>query len=621
MRFSARPPLLLLALALVSGDAPADELQMRIGLVADRDDDDANGVADGAEVAVSRGASVDLVKLPDGLVGLRLDALSGGERVRMIIGGRPVPWATAVIKGALLQGVAVGRAELRGGVGARQVAVTVDVQGLFFRDGAGLDVSPSTAHAQIARTAPAQASADANAPFDDPDALRVVLALPGASLSVETPRDLAVESFSASGEPLDLLAGVALGPAACPTEVRAPARCFASAPLRFAADAVDRTHPLVERRSLLAEVGGAVVVRSGGAKLSAIRVLGPRTSPAGPIGRLRARIHAYVVRTQRGGAPSIGGTDSGATQTLRSELAMASAIWGQCGVSFGDARSLDVTVVDPPLPHLLAIGNDLGLPASGGELRVRADGNAITVRLRSGATPRTIASDLAQAIERVGLRAVVSPNARIPPGAGASVDVLLRRKNGAIAAFEAPLGGGPLSTDATLSVHIGYVDLADGLQHFRDVDSVSGTIEERTLLKSLDGDAPGTIAVVVVPAFEGTTRIGESFIRSDGSSLRNIVLLDRSGIRARRSSLTLAHELGHVLLDQPGHPDDFGFDTPTRLMDSDASDASVFGPRRLTVEECAQVVLQSGPDARKSLLVRWPIGPMSYASPRAPSAR
>jgi hypothetical protein len=111
----------------------------------------------------------------------------------------------------------------------------------------------------------------------------------------------------------------------------------------------------------------------------------------------------------------------------------------------------------------------------------------------------------------------------------------------------------------------------------------------------------------VVPSFVGGIRIGESFIGSDASSLRNLVVLDRAGVRARRTSLTLAHEIGHVVLDMPDHPDDYGTDTPTMLMDSDASDASAFGPRRLSVEECARAVRQSGPAARIPLLTAWPI--------------
>jgi hypothetical protein len=94
--------------------------------------------------------------------------------------------------------------------------------------------------------------------------------------------------------------------------------------------------------------------------------------------------------------------------------------------------------------------------------------------------------------------------------------------------------------------------------------------------------------------------------------MRNVVIIDRAGVRARRTSLTLAHELGHVILDEPGHPDDYGVDTPTLLMDSDASDSSPFGPRRITLDECGRAIRQSGPGARLPLLTAWPLTPMSY---------
>jgi hypothetical protein len=173
-----------------------------------------------------------------------------------------------------------------------------------------------------------------------------------------------------------------------------------------------------------------------------------------------------------------------------------------------------------------------------------------------------------------------------------------------------------------LTIRIGSVDLSDGLEHFTDTDSVAGTLEERTLIKAFDDGDPTTIEVVVIPLFGkgpfasaglaggSAGRIGESFIASDRSSIRNVVLLDRAGIRARKSSLTLAHELGHVLLDQAGHPDDYGVDMPTSLMDSDAADESPFGPRRISLEECARVVRESGPGARLPLLVAVPLQPI-----------
>ena len=75
-------------------------------------------------------------------------------------------------------------------------------------------------------------------------------------------------------------------------------------------------------------------------------------------------------------------------------------------------------------------------------------------------------------------------------------------------------------------------------------------------------------------------------------------------------SATLAHEIGHVLMNAPGHPDDYGIDTPTRLMDSDGADASPFGPRRLTVEECVRAIEEAGPKARVPLLAPWPLTPL-----------
>jgi len=363
------------------------------------------------------------------------------------------------------------------------------------------------------------------------------------------------------------------------------------------------------------ELGGAVVVRKDGKKLQAIRVEGPRASPVGPIGRLRATLRPIVVRVAPGGAPAIGGSEAGAVAALRAELALASAVWGQCGLSFGDPETEDVRIIDPPPSHLLAIGDDLGLPAEGGEIRFRIDGNkTVGVPTVRGTSPVSVALDVARAVTLAGYVAVVSPNARIGPGADGSIDISVRRADGTLVTLEAGLPGPQLSSDPKLSVRIGSVDLSDGLQHFGDMDSSAGTLEERTLLKAVDDGDPRTIEIFVVPFFAGGGRIGESFIGSDLSSVRNVVLLDRAGIRARRSSLTLAHELGHVLLDLPGHPDDYGVDTPTWLMDSDASDASPFGPRRITIDECARMVRESGPSGRAPLLSDWPLTPIPYAA-------
>lgn len=606
-----------LALALAAFPVAADTSTpgtIHVVLWADRDDDDADGHPDGEQSALPAPARVDLAALDPRLAGGPLQVISGGEHARVVTASGPVPWGRLVEPPAWLQGLSPGRVDLvvRGGAdgahAARTTHASIDVRGIDLRDGDGNVVDMARSHASFERTPPTRSQGPPDARYDDADALRVVMALPDDGPGLDGDREIAVDSVSASGARVDAVAHLALAPSPCARPYE-NVRCWASAPLRLVIDDVDREHPLVADRSIKAELGGAVVFRSDGRKAQMIRVLGPRASPVGPIGRLRATLRPFVVRVVPGGAPAIGGTDAGAISALRAELASASAIWGQCGVTFGDPKQIEVHLVDPPPSHLVAIGDDLGIAASGGEIRLRIADRTIVVPTSPGEGPDGIARNLARTAERAGFVAVVSPNARIGPGIAPSVDVSLRRRDGALVAVET-VPGQPLSTDATLSVRIGSVDLSDGLQHFTDLDAMAGTLEERTLLKAIDDGDPTTIEVMVVPLFAGGGRIGESFIGSDLSSVRNVVLLDRAGIRARKSSLTLAHELGHVLMDLPGHPDDYGVDTPTLLMDSDAADASPFGPRRITIDECARVMRQSGPRARVPLLVSWPIGPL-----------
>jgi hypothetical protein len=615
-----RVGLLGAALAWASPSAVAAETDaVHVDLWADRDDDDADGRPDGEQSPLNPGAFADLVPMDGRFAGAVIEVVSGSEHARLVLPtGAPLPWGRAAPARTLLQGLTPGCVELAAKVGGRRIRITIDVRGIDLRDGEGRRVDMARSHASLERTPPMRDEGGADAPYDDFDALRVVVAIPDHGPGLDGERTIAVESLGALGARIDELPGLALTASRCaaPSE---GVRCWASAPLRAVMDDVDRNHPLVAGRSIKAEVGGALVFRSAGRKAQMIRVLGPRDSPVGPIGRLRATLRPFVVRVTPGGAPSIGGTDAGAVEALRAELGAAATIWGQCGLTFGDTQNLEVRLVDPPPSHLVAIGDDLGLNASGGEIRLRVEGKSISVPTTPGEGADRVAENLSRAVERAGLTAVVSPNARIGPALAQSVDVSLRRKDGTLVAVDtAP--GVPLSTDPTLSVRIGSVDVSDGLQHFTDVDAMAGTLEERTLLKAIDDGDPATVEVVVVPLFAGGGRIGESFIGSDLSSVRNIVLLDRAGIRARKSSLTLAHELGHVFLDLPGHPDDYGVDTPTLLMDSDAADASPFGPRRLTLEECARAVRQAGPKARVPLLVDWPVGPLPGALDRGAAA-
>ena len=459
-------------------------------------------------------------------------------------------------------------------------------------DGTGAAIDLETSGLALPRTPPSSTE-------QDRDGFTIVFVGDGAG------SDLAITSFSESGARLDALPSVATREGPCPATVPTGRVCRVAGPFRLAIDATDRQHPVARARSIVGELGGAIRVSAQGSELLAVRVVGPR-GPGAPIERLRAKLRVFLVRERARGGPPFGATDAIAIALARAQIRRANAVWGQCGVSFGRPEDAEVRVVDPPPPHLLAVGCDLGLPASGGEVRVRAEGHDVAVPTHRGETPRVVAHRLATALARAHVAVTVSHNLAIGPGADGSSDLLVQRKGGGPGVIERAS-----STDETLRVCRGAVDLSDGLQHFSDVDAVAGTLEERTLLKALDDGDPRTIEVVLVPSFSTGGRIGESFIKGDRSSLPSMVIEDRAGMRADDISFALAHELGHVLLDVPGHSDDFGVDTPTRLMDSDAADPSAFGPRRLDTSECARAVRQSGPRSPTPVLLEWPI-----ASPR-----
>jgi hypothetical protein len=176
-------------------------------------------------------------------------------------------------------------------------------------------------------------------------------------------------------------------------------------------------------------------------------------------------------------------------------------------------------------------------------------------------------------------------NPRAENGAGESADVVVRSRAGALATL-APRGATPLSSDARQGVAIGRVSLEDGVQQFDNMVAAAGTLEERTLVKLLGDGDPTTIDVFFINRFAAPERQGEAFIESDGSTMANSLVLDRNAVRFERQAWVQAHELGHVLLDEPFHPDNFGWDRPSLLMDSDARAGRVTGPKRLRDDDC-----------------------------------
>ena len=461
-------------------------------------------------------------------------------------------------------------------------------------DWEGTRLEGANLQASLSRTLPRELG---ELPGPDRDALRFLLIGPPDS-SLEP---LQVLTSSAQGRPQDVIVNFRTEPVTCPDGVAPEQVCRQTPPLRLTPDAQERNHPALKARSLRAEVGGTLRVALGARRLLELAVAGPRRAHGAPIGRLRARLRALVLRRRAGGAPAVGGSDAGARRLMAQELASTAALWGQCGLDLGAPEQASIELVDPPKTQLLAVGCGLGQPASGGTVRVQTGRNTVKVETHAGESPVSVALRLAQALAAGGKTPRVFENQRAGADAVSTADIVLEGSRRWQRATDALL-----SSDPTLPVCLGEVDLSDGVTHFGDNDAFVGTLEERALLRSFDDGDPRTIEVLVVPELDGGQRIGESFIVSPGSSLSNTVLIDRSAIEAGARSFALAHELGHVLLAMPGHPDDFGVDQSWSLMDADVADSSVFGPRRLSLADCERMVTQTGPASLTPLLEALP---------------
>jgi hypothetical protein len=217
---------------------------------------------------------------------------------------------------------------------------------------------------------------------------------------------------------------------------------------------------------------------------------------------------------------------------------------------------------------------------------------------------------LAALLRARGYTARVTTNPRTTYGAEPSADVLVLDHAGHWTNL-APGTSGVLSTDRRQGAALASVDFSDGIDEFNNQNSTSGTLEERALIKPLIDDDATTMEMIVINRFARGTRIGEAFVRGDGGSIGNGFLVDRAGIAAEREAWTQSHEAGHILLDQPWHPDNMGPDRPWLLMDADASLGTVAGPKRLSTEECLRLRTRNGPGAAAPLMQRYDVGASS----------
>ncbi len=371
--------------------------------------------------------------------------------------------------------------------------------------------------------------------------------------------------------------------------------------MRLVGDAQDAAARGVSGRLLEVRLRDIVQVRAGHATQS-LRV-GRPGAESGPLAARRGRLRVRILRHQ--GVPAVGGDDRGGLALGRAQLVIANEVWLQCLVDFGSPEEADVAVVDPPPAWLLSVSNGDGFPSAGGQIRFRANGRPVELRVPAGLVPVETALRVARAVRAAGFEAEVRVNPRWDSGADRSADVLVRTRAGAPANLS-PDGEAPLTTDRRQRLRIGRVDLGDGLQPFDNDSAAAGSLEERTLLHHVVDADPTTVDVVIVNEFTGGGRQGEAFIEADRGAFPNVILLDRRGIAQQRAAWTQSHELGHVLLDMPFHPDELGLDRPWLLMDADASAPVSSGPKRLTPSECARTRHRSGVQATPALLMPYP---------------
>lgn len=368
----------------------------------------------------------------------------------------------------------------------------------------------------------------------------------------------------------------------------APGQPYRTDFVRIVGDEIDRDARGVQGRALQVALRDTVVVRH--ATQSASYRVGRPGTEGGPAAARQVRLTVHVLRRNAGVPAVIGSDDAAALQLVRAQVRVANEIWLQCQLTFGDPSSVSMDVVDPPGPTLLSISDRDGLPAKGGgEVTFTIDGRPIgPIATRPQATPIETGRDIARVLQALGYVAELTENLKTRYGAGASADILVRRRDSGFVVI-APKPGVPMSSDARQKLSIGAVDLGDGLREFDNATAQVGTLEERTLIKALSDDDPATIDLFVVNRFEFATRQGEAFIASGHGPIANAVVIDRNGLRQAPLAWTLAHEIGHVLLDDPMHPDNVGPDRPWLLMDADNGRGTVNGPKRLRAEECARV--------------------------------
>ena len=238
---------------------------------------------------------------------------------------------------------------------------------------------------------------------------------------------------------------------------------------------------------------------------------------------------------------------------------------------------------------MLAVGARNGLLSTGGMVRLRIDdGDVGPWKVGEGYTPEETARLLAGHLEAEGYRVELFTPPRAPSRAHGSADLVVRRVDGSSAKIAVPLEA-PLTTEKSQSLEIGRLDLEDGLDSYDANTRASGTVEERVLLRATGrpGENRKVVKIFFINRFADVSRQGESIAKADVGGIGTVIVDSRALMRARQA-YTLAHELGHLLLGDPGHPDDEEAGGTWKLMHSSSSSA-VDGPRWIAGDECEKM--------------------------------
>jgi len=351
----------------------------------------------------------------------------------------------------------------------------------------------------------------------------------------------------------------------------------------------DRRHPDLAGRALMVRADDRVearVRRGGGRAVVSSRAVTRPPAEEGDLALRRTDLEAVVLRRGGEGPPVVGGDAAGAAEVMRFQFEVLGEVLAPCAVWAGPPEDVPVRVEAGAPAAMIAVGDPLGLPSSGGEVRLEIDGRKLpAIRVGEGFHPEETARLLAARIREAGFETRVSVNSRNPFAALSTADVVVLRPDGTPAVVR-PWDGAPLASDRRQPVRVGGSGGGRGLDAFGANDFASGTVEERSLVKVFKPRRSGAIGVFVVDGLGDGSRQGQAFVGPVASpDMAGAVILDWRALRRTRQAYALPHEVVHVLLGDRGHTDEAGDPRPDLLMHSQAGSA-LDGPRRLTREQC-----------------------------------